>query len=299
VSQIWPVPAPEIPGTQVNRLRKAYTANAFRASSLGPGDPENALPGAARQGWYFFLGGTATFGVALAAMLHAPLLLRLPLDILMISGGTLGIGVGGAMVIMLVKRLSRRGRAIIRWRGRFALPAEFEPTEIALVERAHQAAAQVLASVTAHKGQLVPAGDALLARHLWHVAVHARHVSALRRALGRSPHDVHEVLAAALAPASTAIDAANAALLARVSALESYAEQVARADDAWHALARGQEIGQRTGRVAELIADMKWDPPAVDHATLEVQVSAMEQIWERRVADALAAARALPDTPYA
>jgi hypothetical protein len=61
---VWPVPSPEIPGKQVVRLRKAYTAHAFRASSLGPGDPERALPGAARQGWYFFLGSAATFCVA-------------------------------------------------------------------------------------------------------------------------------------------------------------------------------------------------------------------------------------------
>lgn len=294
---VWPVPGPEIPGKQVDRLRKAYAAQAFRASSLGPGDPERALPGAARQGWYFFLGSAATFCVAAFAMRHASPIVRVPLIVVGLPAGLLAIAVCGAAIITVVKRLSRRGRAIIRWRGRYLLPAELEPTEIALVERAAQAANQVAASATVHEGRLTPAGgDLLLARNLWHIAVHARHVSALRRALGSSPHDVHEVVSAALAPAAIAIDTANAAVLARVAALESYAEHVAWADDALHALIRGREIGQRSERVAELIADMDWDPPALDDTMLAAQVSSLQQIWERKVADALAAARALPDT---
>jgi hypothetical protein len=63
-----------------------------------------------------------------------------------------------------------------------------------------------------------------------------------------------------------------------------------------HALIRGQEIGQRSERVAELIADMNWDPPALDDTVLAAQVSSLQQIWERKLADALAAARALQDT---
>jgi len=41
---------------------------------------------------------------------------------------------------------------------------------------------------------------------------------------------------------------------------------------------------------------MDWDPPALDDIMLAAQVSSLQQIWERKVADALAAARALPDT---
>jgi hypothetical protein len=289
--RVWPVPRQEIPAKQARKLRAAFRRGSFSRGSCSPGDPRLARPLRSLALALAYLAGTGVVWLAGVLIGEAPVYLIIPLAILTIASSLLGLAVGGGILVYGIKRITVTGRAIVRWRGSYLLPDEFEPTEIAIVEAAAQLADRVSASQTAQQGRLAPVGgDMLLAQALWHIAEHARQVSALRQALGSGPDDSDEVLAAALAPAAAAVTSANDMLLARVAALAAYADLVDRADDAWRALARGREVGERSGRVAAIVANLDWDQPAVDDTALVEQIATLEGRWADRIADALAAA---------
>ncbi|MEV7006587.1 hypothetical protein [Streptosporangium sp. NPDC051022] len=152
-----------------------------------------------------------------------------------------------------------------RYEGRYLLPEDFDPGADRLLERAQSAVDDVLGSRVNALGMLDGARNAvMLPAEEWEIARLLAKLSALRSehhdlSFGERPPEV----AAAMAPLERALAAGEAAVVARVEALERYAGHVAEAERALRTHEQIELLRARLPRYEELLAETGADAFAV------------------------------------
>ncbi|UBU17691.1 hypothetical protein [Nonomuraea gerenzanensis] len=145
-----------------------------------------------------------------------------------------------------------------RWYdGRFLLPEDFDHDARLVLARAQRAIGAVLRSHVNAEGLLDDARNAvMLPAQEWEIARLLAKLSALRLehrellARGIAPE-----VAAVIEPLERALVNSEAAVVARVEALERYAGHVAEAERAYHARGQIEELRARLPRYEELLAE--------------------------------------------
>ncbi|TYB51502.1 hypothetical protein FXF51_53380 [Nonomuraea sp. PA05] len=145
-----------------------------------------------------------------------------------------------------------------RWYdGRFLLPEDFDHDARLVLSRAQRAIGSVLRSHVNAEGMLDDARNAvMLPAQEWEIARLLAKLSALRLehrellARGIAPE-----VAAVIEPLERALVNSEAAVVARVEALERYAGHVAEAERAYHARGQIEELRARLPRYEELLAE--------------------------------------------
>ncbi|MEV0822285.1 hypothetical protein [Nonomuraea rubra] len=145
-----------------------------------------------------------------------------------------------------------------RWYdGRFLLPEDFDHDARLVLARAQRAIGSVLRSHVNAEGLLDDARNAvMLPAQEWEIARLLAKLSALRLehrellARGIAPE-----VAAVIEPLERALVNSEAAVVARVEALERYAGHVAEAERAYHARGQIEELRARLPRYEELLAE--------------------------------------------
>ncbi|WP_231618757.1 hypothetical protein [Nonomuraea sp. SBT364] len=153
-----------------------------------------------------------------------------------------------------------------RWyAGRYLLPGDFDEDAARVLARAQRAIGTVLRSHVNAEGLLDDARNAvILPEQEWELARLLAKLSALRaehRAL--LERGVAPEVAAVVRPLENALAGSEAAMLARVEALERYAGYVADAERAYHARGQIEELRARLPRYEELLAESGADALAV------------------------------------
>ncbi|WP_346434128.1 hypothetical protein [Nonomuraea composti] len=145
-----------------------------------------------------------------------------------------------------------------RWYdGRYLLPEDFDHDARLVLARAQRAIGSVLRSHVNAEGLLDDARNAvMLPAQEWEIARLLAKLSALRLehrellARGIAPE-----VAAVIEPLERALVNSEAAVVARVEALERYAGHVAEAERAYHARGQIEELRARLPRYEELLAE--------------------------------------------
>ncbi|MEU6717167.1 hypothetical protein ABZ897_37380 [Nonomuraea sp. NPDC046802] len=153
-----------------------------------------------------------------------------------------------------------------RWYdGRYLLPEDFDPEAAHVLVRAQRAIGSVLRSHVNAEGLLDDARNAvMLPAQEWEIARLLAKLSALRLehkellARGIAPE-----VASVIEPLERALANSEAAVVARVEALERYARHVAEAERAYHARGQIEELRSRLPRYEELLAEAGADGLAV------------------------------------
>ncbi|MGW0481714.1 hypothetical protein [Nonomuraea sp. NPDC003214] len=153
-----------------------------------------------------------------------------------------------------------------RWyEGRYLLPGDFDEDAARMLARAQRAIGTVLRSHVNAEGLLDDARNAvILPEQEWELARLLAKLSALRaehREL--MERGIAPEVAAVVRPLDAALAGSEAAILARVEALERYARHVADAERAYHARAQIEELRARLPRYEELLAESGADALAV------------------------------------
>ncbi|HLU73705.1 MAG TPA: hypothetical protein VKZ82_16060 [Nonomuraea sp.] len=141
--------------------------------------------------------------------------------------------------------------------GRYLLPQDFDEEAAELLRRAQQAVGTVLRSHVNAEGLLDSARNAImLPEQEWEIARLLAKLSALR-AEHREMLDrgLAPEVEAVVQPLQGALDSSEAAVLARVEALERYAGHVAEAERAYHARDQIEELRAKLPRYEELLAE--------------------------------------------
>ncbi|MBG0831131.1 hypothetical protein HS041_25555 [Planomonospora sp. ID67723] len=225
---------PEVPAEAANLLRRngPLLSRFRRGWTPEPGD-------GFRNAALVILGGTALpvlAGVSLVGAVAAPLILLMMVEAFVL------------LVLYLVRKPSPTGsleRVLYRqaneWQGRFLVLEDFDLPARGLLGRVQQAIDRILRSRVNNLGLLDSVRNSvMLPAEEWEIARLLAKLSALRarhRDLaggGRTP----EVIAA-MEPLEQALADSEAAVVARVEALERYAHHVTEAD---HALLSQQQI---------------------------------------------------------
>ncbi|GAA3104719.1 hypothetical protein [Streptosporangium carneum] len=188
-----------------------------------------------------------------------------------------------------------------RWyEGRYLLPEDFDQGAGQLLGRAQRAVDSVLGSRVNAMGMLDDMRNAvMLPAQEWEIARLLAKLSALRSehrelAYGGSTPEV----AAALAPLERALAGSEAAVVARVEALERYAGHVAEAERALNAHEQIEVLRARLPRYEELLAESGADAfavPELDH--LAQDAGRLEQALRDSVRSAHEAFRHLDGPP--
>ncbi|MEU6740247.1 hypothetical protein [Streptosporangium sandarakinum] len=151
------------------------------------------------------------------------------------------------------------------YEGRYLLPEDFDDAAGPLLERAGQAVDTVMRSRVNALGMLDDVRNSvMLPAEEWQIARLLAKLSALRgehRDLlygGSTPE-----VTAAMAPLERALAASEAAVVARVEALERYARHVAEAERALRAHEQIERLRERLPRYEELLAETGADSAAV------------------------------------
>jgi hypothetical protein len=158
-----------------------------------------------------------------------------------------------------------------RWyEERYLLPEDFDAPAEELRERTRKAVEHVLRSQVNASGMLDDARNSvMLPAQEWEIARLLAKLSALRGEHDRLGHDGNSPeVAAALAPLERALAASEAAVVARVEALERYAGHVAEAERAFRAHQQIELLRSRLPRYEELLAETGADAlavPEIDH----------------------------------
>ncbi|GAA3153143.1 hypothetical protein GCM10020001_090930 [Nonomuraea salmonea] len=184
-----------------------------------------------------------------------------------------------------------------RWYdGRYLLPEDFDPEAAAVLARAQRAIGTVLRSHVNAEGLLDDARNAtMLPAQEWEIARLLAKLSALRLehrdllARGIAPE-----VAAVIEPLERALAGSEAAVVARVEALERYAGHVAEAERAYHARSQIEELRARLPRYEELLAESGADKlavPEIDRLSQDADV--LERTLRRSVKSAHEAFRYL------
>ncbi|GAA3261472.1 hypothetical protein [Nonomuraea helvata] len=184
-----------------------------------------------------------------------------------------------------------------RWYdGRYLLPEDFDQEAGAVLLRAQRAIGSVLRSHVNAEGLLDDARNAvMLPAQEWEIARLLAKLSALRLehrellARGIAPE-----VAAVIEPLERALVNSEAAVVARVEALERYAAHVAEAERAFHARSQIEELRARLPRYEELLAESGADSlavPEIERLTDDADV--LERTLRRSVQSAHEAFRYL------
>ncbi|MFI7127095.1 hypothetical protein ACIBQ1_15475 [Nonomuraea sp. NPDC050153] len=184
-----------------------------------------------------------------------------------------------------------------RWYdGRYLLPEDFDPEARDVLVRAQRAIGSVLRSHVNAEGLLDDARNAvMLPTQEWEIARLLAKLSALRLehrellARGIAPEVV-----AVIEPLERALVNSEAAVVARVEALERYAGHVAEAERAYHARGQIEELRARLPRYEELLAESGADQLAVPEIErLAEDADVLERTLRRSVQSAHEAFRYL------
>nr|WP_236714639.1 hypothetical protein [Nonomuraea pusilla] len=184
-----------------------------------------------------------------------------------------------------------------RWYdGRYLLPEDFDEEAAQVLARAQRAIGGVLRSHVNAEGLLDDARNAMmLPAQEWEIARLLAKLSALRAehrqllASGVAPE-----VAAVLEPLERALAGSEAAVVARVEALERYAGHVAEAERAYHARGQIEELRARLPRYEELLAESGADSLSVPELDrLAEDADRLEQTLRRSVHSAHEAFRHL------
>ncbi|WP_431913181.1 hypothetical protein [Nonomuraea jabiensis] len=184
-----------------------------------------------------------------------------------------------------------------RWYdGRYLLPEDFDQEARAVLTRAQKAIGSVLRSHVNAEGLLDDARNAvMLPAQEWEIARLLAKLSALRLehrellARGIAPE-----VAAVIEPLERALVNSEAAVVARVEALERYAGHVAEAERAYHARGQIEELRARLPRYEELLAESGADKLAVPEIErLAEDADVLERTLRRSVRSAHEAFRYL------
>ncbi|MGC5010519.1 hypothetical protein ACLQ2R_07100 [Streptosporangium sp. DT93] len=230
---------PEVPREVADLLRhNGPLLSRFRTGRVPRGDGGSRVPGALAG----VLGGFTALAPAGLAVLGAPVMVVLPVLATLIALSLLILAVvyiarKPSPVDSVERVLYRHSR---EWQGRFLVLEDFDHVARRLLGRVQRAIDFIVKSRINALGMLdsvrnsvmLPAEEWEIARLLTKLsALRARHRNLTRG--GRSPE-----VAAAMAPLERALAATEAAVTARVEALERYAGHVAAAERAF--LAQGQ-----------------------------------------------------------
>ncbi|MBN6055716.1 hypothetical protein JYK22_27540 [Nonomuraea sp. RK-328] len=182
------------------------------------------------------------------------------------------------------------------YNGRFLLPDDFDEEARAVLVRAQRAIGGVLRSHVNAEGLLDGARNAvMLPEQEWEIARLLAKLSALR-AEHRELLDrgVAPEVAAVIEPLERALTTSEAAVVARVEALERYAGHVADAERAYHAREQIEELRARLPRYEELLAESGADGlsvPEIERLTQDADQ--LERVLRRSVSSAHEAFRYL------
>ncbi|MEV4177383.1 hypothetical protein [Nonomuraea sp. NPDC049709] len=184
-----------------------------------------------------------------------------------------------------------------RWYdGRFLIPEDFDQDARLVLTRAQRAIGSVLRSHVNAEGLLDDARNALmLPAQEWEIARLLAKLSALRlehrELLSRG---IAPEVAAVIEPLERALVNSEAAVVARVEALERYAGHVAEAERAYHARGQIEELRARLPRYEELLAESGADSLAVPEIErLAEDADVLERTLRRSVESAHEAFRYL------
>jgi hypothetical protein len=189
----------------------------------------------------------------------------------------------------------------LRWyEGRYVLTDDLDESSRRLFARARRAIATVTSSRVNAEGLLDDARNAvMLPAQEWEIARLLAKLSALRAkhretvSRGLTP----EVEAVA-APLARALDSSEAAVVARVEALERYAANVTEAERAYRAHQQIEELRGRLHQYEELVAETGADAFAVPELDrLAADADLLEQALRRSVSSAHEAFRHLDPGP--
>ncbi|MEU7834232.1 MULTISPECIES: hypothetical protein [unclassified Nonomuraea] len=184
-----------------------------------------------------------------------------------------------------------------RWYdGRYLLADDFDAEAKVVLARAQRAIGAVLRSHVNAEGLLDDARNAvMLPEQEWEIARLLAKLSALRGehkellARGIAPE-----VAAVIEPLDRALVTSEAAVVARVEALERYAGHVAEAERAYHARGQIEELRARLPRYEELLAESGADALAVPEIEkLAEDADDLERLLRRSVSSAHEAFRHL------
>lgn len=157
-----------------------------------------------------------------------------------------------------------------------------------VAERACKAVTAILASAEYKAGNCGAVGSNALLSHSWDMAVALREITERHAELPSG--DIGPITAPVVAAQSRALKIAENATEARVSALENYAAQVAKADAARRDWNTAQAAAQRNDQYLDLVARTAAD----EHATADLgESTAAAQILQETLADAANAAETL------
>lgn len=244
------------------------------------------------------------------ALVGAPMMLALAIVFIVAGSIQLAfLGFGVVVFIFLAKVLSPRSQPDdertdeheifeqARWYdGRYHLPEDFDPEALALMARTQRAVNSVLGSHVNAEGLLDDVRNAvMLPQQEWEIARLLAKLSALRAehnqliARGVAPE-----VAQAVQPLERALANSEAAVVARVEALERYAGHVADAERAYHARGQIEELRARLPRYEELVAESGADGFAVPEISrLADDADQLEETLRRSVGEAHEAFRYL------
>lgn len=247
---------------------------------------------------------------SVALLAATPVMLALMAVLLDSPAAPLGfVLLGGFVFVVLLKVTSmseapeaerpheRRVYEQSRWYdGRFLLPEDFDDAAADVLARAQRAIGTVLRSHVNAEGLLDGARNAvLLPEQEWETARLLAKLSALRRehralmARGVAPE-----VAAVVEPLERALAGSEAAMVARVEALERYAAHVAEAERAYHARGQIEELRARLPRYEELLAESGADGLSVPEIErLAQDADQLERLLRRSVSSAHEAFRYL------
>ncbi|MEU7001854.1 hypothetical protein [Nonomuraea sp. NPDC046570] len=232
-----------------------------------------------------------------------------------LSGGLLGFLFFAIIILIVLSTASKTGNLdtdddtsargeherevyeVARWHeGRYLLMEELDESARRLLERAQTAIDAVTDSVVNAEGLLDDVRNAvMLPQQEWEIARLLAKLSALRTqhrqtvSRGLTPE-----VAAVAEPLARALDSSEAAVVARVEALERYAGHVADAERAYHAHTQIEELRGRLHQYEELVAESGADRFAVPEiARLAGDAGELERALRRSVSSAHEAFRHL------
>jgi hypothetical protein len=223
------IPAPDralltAPGAPlVPASRSAPSRPPSRIWELVPGTVAGLAAATAAAG-----GGVLLFG-APAARQAAPLMATARHGALWLALLIAVLTIGRIILLLALCGMPDREtpaeRAARQYHGRYLTPEDLDPPAAALLGRAQHATAAAASAQVTRDGPLDdPAHAQALAEHEWDIATALRDLTRLRRGHGQPPPT---------GAARRALRDAQAAVSARVQALEAYAAEVTAADDAW------------------------------------------------------------------
>ncbi|WP_327092895.1 hypothetical protein OIE66_20305 [Nonomuraea sp. NBC_01738] len=243
-------------------------------------------------------------------LLATPAVIALIGVLLETSLAPLAFALLGAFVILVLVRISsvnelpdpdhvherRVYEQARRHQGHYLLPGDFDVPAKAMLLRTQHAVGAVLSSRVNAEGLLdgvrntviLPAQEWEIARLLAKLSgLRAEHNALLER--GVAPE-----VAAVVRPLERALVNSEAAVLARIEALERYAAHVAEAERAYHARSQIEELRARLPRYEELLAESGADALAVPELeNLSDDASRLERALRDSVASAHEAFRHL------